>query len=304
MEMLSKYIHSLLTFVLLSAVTLSASAVTIEHVKGQTDIQQVPERVVVLGHGSLDTLNYLGIKPVGALHSLLPEYLKEYKDSTVNSGSFHEPDLEAIYTLKPDLIIVENRMVHMYDELSKIAPAVMFYVDDGQYWQDTQRNWRMIGTIFGLQEKVEQKISETDQALIKTSSQIKRQDLEALMVMNNGGKIAMYTKGSRFSALFDVFGFDDASEAPVKNANKPHGNLISFEYILDVEPEVLFVLDREQAIGKSEGRARNLFDNDLVNSTPAGKTGKVVFIDPNAWYITAGGITATDQIISDVSSAL
>lgn len=282
----------------------NAWGVTIEHIGGKTEINGIPERVVVLGHGSLDALNYLGVTPVGSLHSLLPDYLAKYKDLTVNSGSFHEPNLEALFTLKPDLIIIENRMSHMYEEISKIAPSILFYVEDGQYWQDTQKNWRMLGEIFAKQDVIERKIAETNSLFERAKKKTKQQGADALMVMNNGGKVTMYNEGSRFSIIFDEFGFRDASKNRVQNTAGTHGNLISFEYIFDAKPNVMFVLDRESAIGTNSGKAQAHFDNDLVNATPAGQSNKVIFIDPNAWYLTAGGITATEKIIADVYKAL
>ncbi|USD67320.1 ABC transporter substrate-binding protein [Vibrio sp. SCSIO 43136] len=294
---------SLVCILALGFVT-AANAVTVEHIAGKTTINKVPQRIAVLGHGSLDLLNYLEIQPVGALHSLLPSYLKKYESTTVNTGSFHEPDFEALYTLKPDLIIVENRMVHLYEEISKIAPAVMFYVEDGEYWKNTQKNWRMLGKVLGREDDIEAKISATSKLISKASSQAKEQQLKALMLMNSGGNISMYNQGSRFSLVFDEFGFTDSSTTFKPTVNRPHGNLISFEYIKDAQPEVIFILDREQAIGLSEDKAKQQFNNALIKSTPASKNDKIVFIDPNAWYLTAGGITATDNIIKDVFKAL
>ncbi|GAL37645.1 catechol siderophore ABC transporter substrate-binding protein [Vibrio maritimus] len=135
------------------ALAAQASAVTIQHFKGTSEFDGTPKRVVVLGNGSLDVLDRIGVKPVGAPHSLLPEYLADYKQTTGNTGSVGEPDFEAIFTLKPDVIIAENRMLRVYDDLNQIAPTVMFYVDNGQYWKDTQANWRMLGKLFDKQEK-------------------------------------------------------------------------------------------------------------------------------------------------------
>nr|WP_202906923.1 ABC transporter substrate-binding protein [Vibrio mexicanus] len=281
-----------------------AASITIEHFKGTTTFEQVPQRVVVLGNGSLDVLDRIGVQPVGAPHSLLPSYLSEYKTSTTNTGSVGEPDFEAIFTLKPDVIIAENRMLRLYDELNKIAPTVMFYVDNGQYWQDTQANWRMLGKLFNKEQNVESLIAETQAQLDDVSSKVVKEQLNALMVMNNGNNVAMYNKGSRFSIVFDDFGFAESTSQNVAPIEGAHGNLISFEYISDAKPEVMFVLDREQAIGRGEGKAKALFNNTLVNSTPAAQNKKIVYIDSNAWYISGGGVTATQTMINDVSKAV
>ncbi|MEF1228022.1 ferric anguibactin-binding protein, partial [Vibrio fortis] len=71
-------------------------------------------------------------------------------------------------------------------------------------------------------------------------------------------------------------------------------------YIADAKPEVIYVLDREQAIGRSEGRAKQLFDNALVAETPAAKLDNIVFIDSSAWYLAGGGVTATQRMLKDI----
>ncbi|MCW8349136.1 ABC transporter substrate-binding protein [Vibrio sp. ZSDZ65] len=281
-----------------------AFAVTIDHYKGSVEFKETPKRVVVLGNGSLDVLDRIGVQPVGAPHGLLPSYLTQYKTSTSNTGSVSEPDFETIYTLKPDVIIAENRMLRIYDELNEIAPTVMFYVDNGQYWQDTQANWRMLGQLFDKEQEVEALIEETQSQLTTAADQVEEEQLNALMLMNNGNNVAMFNKGSRFSIIFDDFNFAESNSQNVAPVEGSHGNLISFEYISDAKPDVIFILDREQAIGRSVGKAKEMFNNPLVNSTPAAKAKKVVFIDPNAWYLSGGGVTATQTMISDITSAL
>lgn len=293
-----------LTLTATLALAAQASAVTIQHFKGTSEFDSTPKRVVVLGNGSLDVLDRIGVKPVGAPHSLLPEYLADYKQTTGNTGSVGEPDFEALFTLKPDVIIAENRMLRVYDDLNQIAPTVMFYVDNGQYWQDTQANWRMLGKLFDKQSEVEALIAETQQQLDSASSKVAKQNLNALMLMNNGSNVAMFNKGSRFSIVFDDFGFAESTSKKVAPIEGSHGNLISFEYVADAQPEVIFILDREQAIGRSVGKAKELFNNPLVDSTPAAKNNKIVYIDPNAWYISGGGVTATQTMISDIDKAL
>ena len=275
-------------------------AITISHIKGESKFETEPKRVVVLGNASLDVLDRLGIKPVGAPHSLLPDYLKKYESSTTNTGSVSEPDFEAIFTLKPDVIIAENRMLRIYDDLKQIAPTVMFYVKSTDYWQDTKKNWRMLGTLFNKKTIVEDLIKETQLELNNVNKEVRSNKLTALMLMNNGNKLAMFNKGSRFSVIFDDFGFLESKSRNIKPSKGLHGSLISFEYIADAKPDTLFILDREQAIGYSTGKAKALINNPLVHATPASINNRIVLMDNNAWYISSGGITATQTMISDI----
>ncbi|WP_299728574.1 ABC transporter substrate-binding protein [uncultured Endozoicomonas sp.] len=291
------------------AFSVQAGVIEVEHYKGTVSLDAAPQRVVVLGLSSLDILDSLNIQPVGAPHELMPAYLEKYLTSTRNVGTVKEPDYEAIYTLKPDIIIAEPRMLTLYDDLSKIAPTVMFHPMDGQYWEDTQDNWRMLGKLFNKETQVESLIKKTSGDIEAIRNQVQAADLDALMLINNGGNIAMYDEESRFSLVFKEFGFDSAalSEEEIKGMNAAkgaHGNLISFEYIATAAPEVMFVLDRDQAIGNATGKALAAFNNPLVSGTPAAKDDRLVFVNPNAWYITSGGVTGTANIITDIQQAL
>ncbi|MEZ8034786.1 siderophore ABC transporter substrate-binding protein [Vibrio crassostreae] len=284
--------------------TVQAETVTIEHVKGTAQFDEVPQRVVVLGFGSLDVLDKIGVKPVGAPHSLMPDYLSSYKETTANTGSLSEPDFEAIYMLKPDVIIAENRMLKVYDKLAQIAPTIMFSIEGDKYWADAQQNWRALGQLFNKQAEVEAIITETQDSIAAVNDKVTSGETTAMMLMNNGNNIAMFNKGSRFSIIFDDFGYVESKSATVAPIKGTHGNLISFEYIADAKPEVLYVLDREKAIGKSEGRAQQLFDNPLVASTPAAQQGNIVYLDSSAWYLAGGGVTAIHRMLGDIERTI
>ncbi len=79
-----------------------AAAKTINHAMGTVEIDGVPQRVVVLGQGSLDVLDRLGVEPVGVVKSLMPDYLaKTYQDDKyIAVGTVKEPDYEAIFYRK------------------------------------------------------------------------------------------------------------------------------------------------------------------------------------------------------------
>ncbi|MFS1466976.1 siderophore ABC transporter substrate-binding protein [Vibrio lentus] len=295
-----------LAIVLASSLMMTAQAetVTIEHVKGTAQFDQVPQRVVVLGFGSLDVLDKIGVKPVGAPHSLMPDYLTSYKETTANTGSLSEPDFEAIYMLKPDVIIAENRMLKVYDKLAQIAPTIMFSIEGDKYWADAQQNWRALGQLFDKQAEVEAIIAETQDSIAAVNDKVTSGETTAMMLMNNGNNIAMFNKGSRFSIIFDDFGYVESKSATVAPIKGTHGNLISFEYIADAKPEVLYVLDREKAIGKSEGRAQQLFDNPLVAATPAAQQGNIVYLDSSAWYLAGGGVTAIHRMLGDIERTI
>jgi len=290
---------------LLFSAFISAAPVSVQHYKGTLNLSETPKRVVVIGQASLDVIHTLGIEPVGVVKSLLPAYLSKFSAEKYQAvGNPMEPDFEAIYSLKPDLIIAENRMEPVYDKLATIAPTYMFYIRNGHYWDDTQQNWKNLAQIFGKQNKLDN-IMKSLNARIQTIHEKNMTTPESLlMIMNNGSNLASFGADSRYSFLYDELGFKLAESKNVPTKAGRHGNLISFEYIADAKPDAILIIDREQAIGKGSGKAKSLFDNQLVAVTPAAKQHHVVFVNSTAWYLAAGGIHATEMMLDDAEQAL
>ncbi|MGR5117394.1 siderophore ABC transporter substrate-binding protein [Vibrio astriarenae] len=280
-------------------------AKTIEHTLGSIEINEQPQRVVVLSHGALDFLDEIGVEPVGVVKQLLPKNLEQYGDSKYHAlGSLKEPNFEEIFMAKPDLIITEGRQAELYKDLSAIAPVYMYQIDNSDYWKTTQHHWRVLGDVFGQSEQVEGMISNIQQQFNDIEAKTTAQSMNAMSVMNSGNRLSMFGSNSRFSVIYDELGFETRESQNVESVARPHGNLISFEYVADAQPDVLFILDRQQAIGMSNASSEQFFDNPLVNSTPAAKNNKIVFLDSAAWYLTAGGYKSTQTMINDVKDVL
>ena len=279
-----------------------AEIVEIQHEMGSTKVETNPSRVVVLGIGALDAVDSLGIKPVAVSKvSMLPDYLEKYQDYP-SSGSLFEPDFEAIYNDKPDVIIAGPRAASHYDELSKIAPTVIFGAARGSdYWQATQEQWRKLGKVFDKQQWVEDKIAELDAQFKAIRDYNQAHNNDALTVMSSGGNITTFGAHSRFAIIYKDFGFNET----VKNI-KPsqHGDLISYEYIQTANPSNLFIIDRDKLVNKGVSHTHQEFENDLVKSTKAYQNQHMVYLDLNAWYLAISGVKATEHMVSDIESSI
>lgn len=85
-----------------------------------------------------------------------------------------------------------------------------------------------------------------------------------------------------------------------------HGNEASFELLVELNPDYIFVMDRDAAIGTDGAAlAQDIMENELVMGTDAYQNGNLVFLEhPAVWYTAEGGITALDIMLSDLESAL
>ncbi|MGO4835674.1 ABC transporter substrate-binding protein, partial [Rhizobiaceae sp. 2RAB30] len=124
---------------------------------------------------------------------------------------------------------------------------------------------------------------------------------KGLLVLTTGGKMSAYGPGSRFGVLHSEFGITPAREG-LDTSN--HGQAASFEFILETNPDWLFVIDRDAAIGREGEAAKQFLDNELVAQTTAWKTGQVVYLDPAGWYLIGGGITALRANADQIAKAL
>jgi iron complex transport system substrate-binding protein len=103
----------------------------ITHTMGETCVSENPQRVVALEWTYVEDVLALGIQPV-AIADIegyndwvkIPVVLD---DSVQDVGDRSEPNLELITELNPDLIIAVNfRVTENYDDLSAIAPTLVF----------------------------------------------------------------------------------------------------------------------------------------------------------------------------------
>lgn len=278
--------------------------ITITHGLGETDVKINPQRVVVFDYPALDTLNALGIDTVVGVPSKdnLPEGLEEYsKDEYTNVGTLKEPDLEAVKSANPDLIIISGRQADYYDQLKEIAPTISVAKDNTDYVTSMIENIKELGKIFGVEEKANEEVVKLEEKIAEVKGMVEAKGAKALTVMVNEGNLSVYGDESRFALLYQGFGFTNIDETIDDSAT--HGQTVTFEYLAETNPEYIFVLDRGAATG-GESTAADVLDNDIVKSTDAYKNDKIVYLNPVVWYTNDGGLNSVNTMIEDVMNVL
>jgi len=279
----------------------NAADVAVKHAQGETTVATNPEKVVVFDFATLDNLDHLGVKIIGVPGSIaFPEYLKKYDGADyAKVGTLFEPDYEAVNAAEPDLIIVGGRSAAKYGELAKIAPTIDLTVPAKEFISDTEANIEKLGQIFGKETEAKAEVDKLNSELAALKEKTKGKG-KGLMILTSGGKISAYGPGSRFGVLHDSFGVEPA--APDLSVGN-HGQPVSSEFILETNPDWLFVLDRDAAIGREGTSAKQLLDNELVRQTNAWKKDQVVYLNGQNWYLVGGGLGALHSTINQLSEA-
>ena len=282
----------------------SSSMVPVTHLSGTSSVKANPQHVVVLNFGILDTYAELGLQESvsGIALAGTPEYLKEFttQEGIVDVGTLKEANLEKVNEIGPDLIVIGGRLAESYDELSKIAPTINLNVDNENYLESFKENQRVIGELYGKQEQIEAELTDIDTRIEAIQAKAQESGKKALIILTNEGRMSAYGKGSRFGIIHDVFGVTPADETIESST---HGQSVSNEFIKEINPDILFVIDRGAAI-KRESASVEQFANVLIQETNAFKDDKIIFLNPETWYLSGGGLKSIKMMLEEIENAI
>lgn len=274
--------------------------------KVQLEVPYDPQRIAVLDMAALDILDALGVgdRVVGSASTTL-DYLQGYmKEEIVNLGTIKEADLEAVMGCEPDVIFIGGRLASSYDALSEIAPVVYLSTDQELgVVESVHKNAGTIASMFGLEDKAEEQMAGFDSRIraLKEFASGKT----AIIGMCTSGSFNVLGNDGRCSLIGREIGFENiGTDADISTST--HGNEASFEFIVEKDPEYIFVMDRDAAIGTDGAKlAPEIMENQLVMGTDAYKNGNLIYLaHPAVWYTAEGGITALDVMISDLEEGV
>lgn len=274
---------------------------SISHALDTIEIKKEPKKIVALDYAALENLDELGIPVIGMAKSHVPTYLEKYKNDAkvTDLGTIFEVDYEKLSELNPDVIFISARMLKNYKELSKIAPTVYTASEQGKELESFKKNLQLFGTIFNKQDSVQNIISRVDNSINALRTKAEASGKNALIVMYNNGKFSAFGKSSRFGIIYNLFGFKEAYK-DLEAAR--HGQAISNEFIQKVNPDYIFMIDRSAVVNKSATNKETI-ENILIQQTNAFKNGNIIYLSPDAWYLSGDGVTSFEIMINEVANS-
>ena len=252
--------------------------------------------VAVLDYAVLDTMDAWGL---GDRVTALPKstalpWLAKYKNDSkiVNTGTPKEVDFEALMASEPDVIFVSGRLVKKIPELRRIAPVIYQKTDrELGSLKQTKAKLVQLGGIFGKTAEAAGRAFDERAAAIRTA-------VVGMVTSSHFNMLGLKSKGS---LIGNEFGFKNIAHG----ANTDHGSESSFELLVKLNPDFIFVCDRDSAISRPGARlAQDVMTNPLVERTDAAKNGRIVHLTSSAWYLAEGGLRATDMMFADIEKAL
>lgn len=273
-----------------------------------------PQRVAVLDMSALDIMDALGLgdRIVGSAKVGI-EYLKDYNpddsnDVIMNLGTVKTADLEKVAACEPDIIFIGGRLASVYADLESIAPVVYLAVDyEKGIVESTKSNAQTIAEIFGKEAEVEKLFTGFQSRIDALKAVLSGKDV--LLGMYNSNALGLMDTESQLNIIAKELGANNLGESVGETEKATHGEEASWETIITLNPEYLFILDRStatEAADESVMGVREVIENDLIKELDVYKNGKIVYFieHANVWYTSTGGVQALDTMLNDLEGAL
>lgn len=284
--------------------------------KEMTDIEVPydPQRIAILDMPALDIVDALGVgdRVVGSAKVTI-EYLAEYNPDTsggaiMNLGTVKTADLEKVAASEPDIIFIGGRLSSVYTDLEAIAPVVYLAVDyEKGVVESTRYHAQTIASIFGKEAEADAMFTDFQPRIDALNDVLDGKNV--LLGMYNSNALGLMDTQSQLNIIARELGANNLGETVGEAEKATHGEEASWETIITLNPEYMFILDRSTATGAADEGvmgAREVIENDLIKELDVYKNNKIVyFIDhANVWYTSAGGVQALDTMLSDLEGAL
>lgn len=273
-----------------------------------------PQRIAILDMPALDILDALGLgdRVVGSAKVTI-DYLTDYNpddsDGTIlNIGTIKNPDLEKVAACEPDIIFIGGRLSALYADLEMIAPVVHLAVDyDKGILESTRDNAQTIASIFGVESKVDAMFSDFQPRVNALKAVLDGKNV--LLGMYNSNALGLMGSASQLNMIVKELGATNLGESVGEVEKATHGEEASWETIITLNPEYMFILDRSTATEAADQGVigvREVIENDLIRELDVYKNGKIIYFieHANVWYTATGGIQALNTMLSDLESAI
>ena len=180
---------------------------TIRHATGSTEIKAKPARILPMDSGELDTVVNLGLKPVGYLdydEKLMPPYLVEALKGLKTIGTLAEPNLEAVASLQPDIMLTTKvRHEKIVDRIKSIGPSV-WGISTGVVWK---QNFALYSKSLGMEVEADKIVRAYEERVKALNAKLPSPRPTVSVVRVLGNNIRYYQRANYSGTLLTDLGF-------------------------------------------------------------------------------------------------
>lgn len=282
---------------------------TVTHPLGAADVPVAPQRVLSLdSNGALQVGLELGA-PLIASETLdgavsVPPYLPAPPPGFESLG-FDRLDLERVAALRPDLVIGNvQRIEEAYAELSRIAPTVTYRnAGAGQDWRESVRT---IGDVLGALPLVEERLARYTARVEAVAAR------HAELIAGSTVALLRFTSSELRIVRGEIFGASILAHAGIRRPPSTDTPGPSATYVSLTEETVggtadadvlLYFVGGGSSALDAAATAQRYLSGGLWQRLPAVRAGRVVELDPIAWW-DGYSVSAAETCLTELDEAL
>ncbi|WP_228055326.1 iron-siderophore ABC transporter substrate-binding protein [Gloeocapsopsis crepidinum] len=275
----------------LTATQSSIETQVVSHALGEIQIPVSPQRIVILHDMILGAALELGVKPVGiAYYDYGGKYFRgippEWIAGVPVVGGVSQPSIEAILTLKPDLILgLEWQEDLGYKQLSAIAPTVLIKQSRDYHFMP-----RYIAQILGKRDRAEELLTEYQEKVRKLRQQLgeKLEKITISVIDVDGQNFYTLASDLLHNQILNEIGL----RRPPIQQNQKDFLMSSIETLPEHDADVLFVRNAWQG---SSDKFRSFLKQPIASQLQAVRNNRVYEV-----YWQGPPYLVADRIIDDL----
>jgi len=295
-----------------------AYPVTVEHVYGETTIDEKPERIVTLGWYSQDVVAALGEVPVGVedfswgnVDTYLPWFADKVEElggdlpEIIRFTDAGEYDFEQILALSPDVILANHSGITEtdYKRLTEIAPTVAFA--ESTWASDRDQLTLTVGSVLDKKDEAQQLLDDADAAVAAAAEA--HPEFQGIVFsygwfLGEGEtSLGLYLPRDPRVPLLEELGFTGSPDiAALEDTTKEFYANVSLEELGDIESQF------HVGWANTPADVTHTVEDPLVSRWAPIAAGSYYFFEDQrlAWATTAPSVLSIPSTIDDLADAL
>lgn len=270
-------------------------------------IPEHPKRVVLLNASHLDLYYYAGGKDeiVGKPTSeALSDEVKEETSNAKEVGVIHNPSVETILNLQPDLVIGINVPFHQQLIPTMEKANVPVLIKNLDTYEDVLETLKFYGELTGKEDVAQAKIDSVKAGYDKAISRAEgKESPRTLMVWGTMDSFNMATSNSFVGNLLKRLNGNNIADGIDSVAKDNSGFVpLSMEYIATKDPEVILLVTHGDIGAVKESMNKTLGQDPLWGEVSAVKNNRVYVLPYQLFAVNPG--TRIDEALNILADNL
>lgn len=287
----------------------SASEVAMQTVTDSTgrevEIPVHPKRVVVLNASNLDLYYYAGGGDTIVGKPTSEALSDEVKNGTANAkevGVIHNPSVETILNLQPDLVIGINVPFHQMLIPTLAKANIPVYIQSLDTYEDVLNGLAFYGKLTGHEDMAQAKIEDIKAGYEKAVAVAEgKQAPKSLMIWGTMDSFSMATSSSFPGDLLKRLhgnNIADAADSAKENQFVP----LSMEFIATQDPQIIFLVTHGDVSAVKANMDKTIGQDPLWKEISAVKNNRVYVLPYQLFAVNPG--TRIDEALNILADDL